>query len=477
MFQTLNDKNRSWFPSLSLPRIPYLSVMAAKLKVSEKAAYYPNDEPHPLSLESERRKAMSIIYSAERDSENFYNRYIRNASDDDVDDQLAYLAIMKEKLGIKKWTNFKEFTNSLGKLKEHSAETTATLKCYNDMVRIVSRVKHFDVLVHNVKAKLRKALEEHVHRYCLSFCYAEESKGILAAIEYENNINLWRECAIQGLKTLESKYDDYLLPMRDDYEEYVNRYGQVLHTMTEVIEVIPRIATPLKDWVTADEAYPRKLLDEENKYQQMKASISETLRKRQNNSNDRQSKVKRAGYNTKIVTEKLQGVLMDRRSIRKQEMTYRDALVFVNDEIEMNRSDLQEVLFDLAQKRVHAPRSYDAMTARVEQLQTEIHKLEKRSALIAKRISEIKRDRYRVQKDVHKLQKTFDNTVRMAKRAYDDLDHAEKDTQTLNDELRQLSEKVTAARKVREIKIHPGTIKKVFTYGYTPGLVVDLAGK
>ena len=58
------------------------------------------------------------------------------------------------------------------------------------------------------------------------------------------------------------------------------------------LQVFPRIYNPLKDWVTADEAYARKLQDEANDILRRKVQVTEDTRRSMIRADDMRSKVR-----------------------------------------------------------------------------------------------------------------------------------------------------------------------------------------
>ena len=60
--------------------------------------------------------------------------------------------------------------------------------------------------------------------------------------------------------------------------------------------MFPRIYNPLKDWVTADEAYARKLQDEANDILRRKVQITEDTRRSMLRADDMRTKVGLAGW-------------------------------------------------------------------------------------------------------------------------------------------------------------------------------------
>jgi len=439
---------------------------------------------HPLSLESERRKATSIVYIVERELEHFQNKWLRTVSDDNVDQWLEFLILLRRSTpgGRSKtkninWSDFKEFGDFLQKMKEETDVAMAHKRLFNQVEKIVTRAKVFEVLFFDSKEKLQEAVNDHVHKYCLSFCYESDAKDIVAAQEYENNINTWREEIKEGLILAEEKFKEYQNSIRvTSFDEYIQRYGRVLQMMNEVLNIFPKICSPIKDWVVADEVYPRKLLDEETKYNREKMGIAELLRRRHLESEARERKIQRAGFDSKKLNNKLHNMLMERKTCRRQEMTFQDTLNFIEDEIEINKDDLEDTLKKLKERKSNAPKIHDTLTNRVTYLEAEIIELKKRKTRMKENIMRSRKERYRIQKQIHQLKTVFDDSVTFGRKIGESVDKCALSSHALMDKQKQLVQKSNAARRIREIKIHPLTVKKVHAYGYSPGLIIDLTG-
>lgn len=279
---------------------------------------------------------------------------------------------------------------------------------------------------------------------------------------------------LDGIFLLEKRFREYYEFDVSCFEDYIQRYGTVLHLMMEVIEVFPKITAPIKDWVTSDEAYPRKLLDEANRYLQQKLDITETIRRRQMDQEERKGKVKRAGFNSKLINGKLQNVLTERRACRKQELAYFDALAFLNDDIEIHKDDLLETLDRLHHRDTTSQKAVDMIMEKAEEIKLEIKQLEKRAKMISKKTMTIKKERYEVQKEIHKLKKVYEGSVKVTSRMYVAWGKDERNTHEIKDAQRKLIVKINAAKRIRDVKMSPMTVKMIHAHGYKPGLMQDI---
>ena len=81
----------------------------------------------------------------------------------------------------------------------------------------------------------------------------------------------------------------------------------------------------MKDWVTADEAYARKLNDEFNMLTQMKMDSTETSRRQQLRADNLLHKEQHQSYQTKKLRGRLEDAMDDRKFCRKRELVFADS--------------------------------------------------------------------------------------------------------------------------------------------------------
>ncbi|CAG2237419.1 unnamed protein product [Mytilus edulis] len=145
----------------------------------------------PVSLESERRKAIILVEEVEKIVSHFKNKWLKDATDDHVDSWIDLIALAKEHAGMPKCKTVEEFGQELTKIRKHEAMSENKI-LLNDMLKIAERAKMFDGMIPDIHNKLQRAFER-VSKYCISFSLEAENQDIRAIQDYENNILKWEE--------------------------------------------------------------------------------------------------------------------------------------------------------------------------------------------------------------------------------------------------------------------------------------------
>ena len=60
--------------------------------------------------------------------------------------------------------------------------------------------------------------------------------------------------------------------------------------------------------------------------------------------------------------------------------------------------------------------------------------------------------------------------------ALQDVERADEDVRLVKEDVKRLDEKIIALKRIREIKLHSSTVKKIFHYGYKPGEMNENSG-
>ncbi|KAK7087491.1 chromosome partition protein Smc-like [Littorina saxatilis] len=423
--------------------------------------------PPPISLEAERRKAMMLIHSVEKEIVSYREKYFRRPRNHFSIDSVDLIHFVLEKAETRKLPKTHEdFRPHYEKARE--AAVILYARDVPHMDAALERAVHFEELVANASQKLREALEDHIGRYCHSFSAEAGTNEIRCVQEYENNITRWRGVIKDSFALL----DDVLKSIKDagpTFENYVLNYDKVLHYMHLALEVFPRIYNPLKDWVTADEAYARKLQDEANDILRRKVQVTEDTRRSLMRSDDMKGKVNRTHHQTTKLREKLVRSMEQRRFCRRQEMVLVDSGTKLESEIETKKRELDACLQEYYTRQYNSENLYKRIMAKATGQQAELGKLEKRLDAVRLNMDKVRKERYSVQKEVHKFQALFDRSNRAGGLAYVDAEGKSRELRDLQDENKTMAEKLAALRTIRAIKINPGTVKKIHAEGFSPG--------
>lgn len=243
----------------------------------------------PVSLESERRKAMMLVHGVEKDVHRFREIYLQNYHNPLSSDIEEFLVFVAERSETRRPPRTQEdFVRLL-----ESVQDTAKLEFPNELHHVsvaMERVRCFHDLMTSVENRLKAALDNHVGRYCHAFSAEAEGHDITCVLEYENSIVSWRSAVGQAFALLQ----DVIASVAEasiPFENLVLNHDRVLQGMRRALEVLQRIYAPLKDWVSADEAYVRKLQDEAHGLLRRKVAVLEKTRRQSSQADTMKTKV------------------------------------------------------------------------------------------------------------------------------------------------------------------------------------------
>ncbi|KAL8573333.1 hypothetical protein ACOMHN_032795 [Nucella lapillus] len=421
----------------------------------------------PISLENERRKAMMLIHSVEKDVLHFRDKFFRRPRNPFSIETVDLIHFVNEKAELRRVPKSpSDFRLAYEKVREQIE--FLYIREIPHMDGALERDAHFNELMKTVKYKLTSALEDHVGRYCLSFSAEAGENEIRCVQEYENNITRWRGVVRDSFNLLEDilKSIKYNGPT---FENYILSYEKILHYMNLALEVIPRMYNPLKNWVTADEAYGRKLQDEANDIMRRKVQVTEDTRRSMFRADDMKNKIHRTHHQSKKLQDKLTRTMDQRKFCRRQELILAENMSKLEISIASKKHELNVCLHEYYTRGNNSENLYKRIMSRAGTHQEDLGKLEKRLDAVRSNVAKVRRERYSVQKEVHKLQTMFDRCSKAGGLAYLDAADKTRSLRDLQEENKVMAEKLQALRTIRAIKTNPGTVKKIFSEGYTPG--------
>ncbi|KAK6192060.1 hypothetical protein SNE40_003605 [Patella caerulea] len=422
----------------------------------------------PTSLENARRRAMILIHSTEKDVQCFKDKHFRNARNTfgiETDDLIRYV---HEKTGKQaRAKDYKEFDQFLSRCR-----TTASLVQKDELDKmdvILKRTSAFDVLVEKSKEKLEEAFNDYVDKYCLSFASEAQNREINCVHEYENNIVEWRRIATDTLAALEDILRQYAINCGDSFEDFKRHYDNILHCMRSALKMFPRIANALKNWITADEAYPRKLHDQANALMVEKLNKIKEVREQQLRAGYAQHQLKHKDYSTTKIVKRLNQTIESKRYFRKKEVALSEKQQRLELSVAKKQKEMETLYEEHYFEQPDSPSTSNNILLKISIVQDEIIKLQKTLESAKKNLNNTKNERKVIEKDVHRLQKLRDNSIKSEKFISKEAIAREEKLKSNHHENRELRNKIECLKRIRSIKLHPDTLKKIFAEGYTPG--------
>lgn len=430
----------------------------------------------PISLESERRKGMIMVHHVERDTKAFRSRWLHNVSDDNMEPLLELVEYTRTKLSLKKPKTTVQFLNQLEQMMSDPDLTEQRYEI-NLLVVIGQRAKTFEELTRICIERLQESTHEHIMPYCLSFSPEMEGREVKCVHEYENNINKWQQQIQEVFEEIETTMKEYEQLGSPSFCEHIQNYGKVLFIMDTIFDSFAKMHEPIKSWVVADEAYSSRVQFELNSILRRKMAIGDALKRQNSRVDDAKHKLIRSNFNAKKMHEKLQGVLTERRVCRKTELTSQDDIEMVEVDLDIKRKELDDATNRLFNRKSNNQTLYDSLVAKIASLQEDIYRLENKVRKHKQKLLGMKKDRYRVQKEIHRLKNEYESCQMDNARVHDFADNQSKSTKDLIEEQQDLAAKAKSLRRIRQIKLHPDTVKDIYLNGYTPGRRLSFSGK
>ncbi|XP_025091778.1 uncharacterized protein LOC112562633 isoform X3 [Pomacea canaliculata] len=448
----------------------------------------------PVSLESERRKAMMLVHGVEKDVHRFREIYLQNYHNPLSSDIEEFLVFVAERSETRRPPRTQEdFVRLL-----ESVQDTAQLEFPNELHHVsvaMERVRCFHDLMTSVESRLKAALDNHVGRYCHAFSAEAEGHDIPCVLEYENSIVSWRSAVGQAFALLQDVIAS-VVEASISFENLVLNHDKVLQGMRRALEVLQRIYAPLKDWVSADEAYVRKLQDEAHGLLRRKVAVLEKTRRQSSQADTMKTKVARTNHETVKLKERVDQAEDEFHSTRRHEMELADSAAQVEMEMANKRQELQGLERQFLTRQFNSEARDRRLMAQSAALHQELDTLRKRLDATHMKAERARRQRLLVQREVHKLkhhhththrymdthspfpvasdphpfhQTLHERSIQAVLVASDDAEFKSHDVHELQEAVRVISQKLTAVRRIHALKTRPDILRRLYREGYTPG--------
>ncbi|XP_012946607.1 uncharacterized protein LOC101858690 [Aplysia californica] len=258
-------------------------------------------------------------------------------------------------------------------------------------------------------------------------------------------------------------------------EYFITNFPRAVHYMGLSLDVFPRIYNPLKDWVTSDEAYVRRLQEEMEELKREKVSLDSLARRHRMQAGGIQSKVIRSQHHSTTLRGRLVAARDERRACRKRELSVMDATVKIESELYQRKQALSRTLRNLSQDDPSLTTRREQLVDNSSLLSDQIARLEKKMAGMKTELKNVKKERIAAQKEFHRMQVLHEKNTKLEHDIKDDADDATQDVRDIEEERRILGEKVIALARIREIKNDPNTIKVIHKEGFAPGRKFDVS--
>ena len=427
----------------------------------------------PLSLEAIRRKIMFTVNSVEKETQIFMERYLSNLGE--CDSWNAFVSAVCQRTGQTASTleDYKDLEPLLSKLKGDS--TVTSHQEYNQLRRMCERGKMFEYIAFSLRNDLVDNYEKQLKCYCISFQAEARDEDLRAVMDYDNKITQWDKQLRERLQTVDTLLDESD-KNKSPLSKYITSYERVLQLMEQTCKAMTSACEPMKKWVAADSTYARKLQEEVSVYNKRKMDSRDEIKQLENARDQLGLKLKRRAWFTVKLDRLLQEAREEKRHFRRRELTIRDNYLRLEKEISRKRKDLDEVKSKITNRKENSPSVYNYLTGMVEGLRDDIRRGESRMEMMEVQMQGLRRDQQTSQKEIDRLTAEVEASASVQEQALEKLKRQEEQLQKHKTTVKGLDSKVAALKRIREIKLHSDTVKKIYHYGYNPGAMTEVKG-
>ena len=347
---------------------------------------------------------------------------------------------------------------------------------FNQLRRMIERGKMFEYIAFSLRNELVDAYEKFLEKYCISFIEEAKGEDLISVKDQENKIRGWSAIIKDRLDLVDSLLDEGDR-FKHPVSKYINDYDKVLHYMEETSKAMLRASEPMKKWVVVDSTYPRKVQEEINIYNKRKMDLRDIIKQVEYERDQVGLKLKRRTFFTLKMEKKVQDVRDEKRHFKRREATVRQNYVKAEAEVQRKKRDLEEVKGRIRNRKENSPSVFNYLVGIAESVRDDIKRIEGKMDIMQMNINSLRKDQYYTQKEMDRMIAELDASYKAHQQATEKLQKHEHAIALTRNEVRDLDKKIDILKRIREIKLHSDTIKKIYHFGYNPGQMLETKGK
>ncbi|CAD5120871.1 unnamed protein product [Dimorphilus gyrociliatus] len=420
----------------------------------------------PVSLEVVRARIMRAIYNVEKECHIFSERYLSGPPPDTEKwlDSMEKIASNSGKK-LSELEDYKDFEPLQSKSRVETKE-------YGQLRTMCERGRVYEYISFSLKNDLYDAYTHQLKPYCLSFYQEAEGYDLKPIDEQERKISQWDSDIRERFQELDSTLDEmdtYGAP--GPITKYINNYDRVYDLMKEIVERLRRVCEPMKRWVTSDATYTRKIQQEINMYNKKKLELRDVLKALEAERDRLELKSKRKSLQASKVERFLTEARDEKRYFKRRELDAREHRNNVARDRDNKWRDLEKCRHKMQTRKENSPTVFNYLSSTTENLKDEIRRLDGKGEVIDTQITTLQAEQDRIDRDILRLRSELDTAFKSQEIAAGQLERQNQDMELVLADIQLHSNRVTILKRIRELKLHSDTVKKIYHYGYTPGML------
>ncbi len=413
------------------------------------------------SQEVVRRKIMLTVHNVEREITNFRDRFLMDIEDIKLNVWLYIIDDICESAGRKqdKIEDFKDFENLL--YSSTVQVSTAQSIEFNELKTLCDRARIFEYISFSLKSALVDAYDKYLKKFCLSFITETDDVNIAAAIrEYEYSIIQSENIIVERIQLLDHLLDEHDSLMHP-FQKYVDEYEKVIHLMMEVCHVFLSICDPIKKWTVLDAFYAKRLQSEINYSNKRKMDLKDIIKQTEYDYEQTVLKIKRQDFHIAKLEMQLSDTREDKYGLKRREIDILNHYDKIEMEIKKKMHNLQIIKKNIKGRKENSPSLYHHLVGQFETYRNDIKKLEKKQHITYAQVSSLKKDQVLVQKRIDLIAEKLAKCYKSRDMAIGKIAKLELDLKKMKKEAGNLDGMINGLKRVREIKLHSDTVKKI----------------
>lgn len=431
-------------------------------------------EEIPISADGIRKAIQRTILTVEKETDLFIHEHSK-----DVGNHENWMTFISAACGLMQkdpnvLRDYKDLGPILSRARSHESLSEYREE-YLDLRRMTERTKLFDFIAFNLREELTNVYETKLDKFCLSFYQETKEEELMAVEEYEETIRICRR-EIKDRRELVDRLVEEAGRHNDSLRHYVDNYAFIMSRMIDVCQALAGVCIPMKKWLSADANYTHRIQEEVTSYTRRKLDLHEVIKEKAEEREKWNRRVRRAAGRTRSLESKL-------KEFKEEKMTYirRKADVeqrFIKCEADLNRrqSDLKEIKEEEeGDGGVGAGGGY--LNGMADAVSKDIRWTEEKLNRMMDQMKGLQQDERKIQSQIDLVSESIEDSQRNQKTAAERRKTCDDEIGYVNEDIRFHLNKIRALQKVREVKLHSDTLKKIFHYGYNPELIIDNKGR
>ena len=454
------SEEKSEDDSLQSPRPNTAKTDGRQTKVMRRQFQKPGRRDIPVSIENEHRYIISTLNSILTEIRKFKRSYRSDGCDFEkcIETANEILEILNiQEVDIEDPDQFRRVLASqkLDRVMRERPEV-------GDLENLCDKSTKFEGLMVDVQSKLSNCINNHLAKYCLSFVEECKQVHIECVHDYEKNIQTHLSTLKERLEAIAKASEEYNSLKSPFVQGYLKNGNHIMEVMDGCVHKVSEACSTMRRWTIADKSYPGKLWEGIQRDNKDKTKTVEDLKKMRQTKDGHLPTLHRKEIIRDKAGDKFTEAKIERKKLKTHKENLADRFSQSEKELEEKENSLKEVTHAYNTRKSNSPKLMDMLSDKMALYESEIAKIEERLGML-------KRQRERYEKMDSELEDQIMEYEYDVMGKQGEVDSVKAMIRTcdvkINGFLRDLKTKdlkIAAAKTVRDMKLSPATLRKIY---------------